>query len=462
VNTSKFNDTICALATPSGVGAIATIRVSGTDAFKVCQQFIQKDSSLWNSHTAHFGVFKFQGELIDEVVYTVFKGPHSFTGEDTVEISCHGSRYVQEKILQLLVQHGARQATPGEFTQRAFLNGKMDLAQAEAVADVIASSSALAHQIAFKQMRGGFSDKLKALREDLLQFVALIELELDFSEEDVEFADRTKLIALVNNLMNEVDKLCRSFEMGNVIKNGVPVVIAGKPNVGKSTLLNTLLNEERAIVSPIAGTTRDTIEETLTVENISFRFIDTAGLRETTDEIESIGVKRAMEKLKTAAIIMYLFDIQESSSRDLEEIKKQLDNEIGNNQAKLIFVGNKLDKEDALQLNKEYEKVDAELIFISAKENLNIPALLKKLVAAVPIDFSTNEQIIVSNIRHFEALTKAQSYLEIVKSGLTENIPGDLLAQDIRQVLYHLGEISGNISNEDVLGAIFSKFCIGK
>ena len=459
------NDTIAALATPHGTGAIAVIRISGAEAITIADKiFADKEGHSKNlaskdGYTIHFGQIADDELILDEVLISIFKAPHSYTGENSVEISCHGSEYIQQQILQLLHKTGCRPANAGEFTLRAFLNGKFDLSQAEAVADLIASNSGVAHQVAMQQLRGGFSNKIKALRENLIDFASLVELELDFSEEDVEFADRTDLKNLVIKIQRVLERLIESFELGNVIKNGIPVAIVGKPNAGKSTLLNALLDDERAIVSDIAGTTRDTIEDEIRIEGILYRFIDTAGLRETTDIIENLGVNRAMEAMKTAAIIMYVFDAHDLSIKDLENELLELEKNIGD--AQLIVVANKIDFEELAYLQKEFESID-NLIFISAKEKLYIDDLKMKLVGLFDQRAIQVTETVVTNARHADALRRANSAMYIVLEGLDQNISGELLAADIRSALQTLGEITGQVTNDDLLGNIFSKFCIGK
>lgn len=456
MNNLTINDTICALATPNGVGAIGMIRLSGSNSFNITSKIFSKNLLSAKTHTAHFGTIKNEGELIDEVLVNVFEQGKSFTGEESVEISCHGSSYILQKVLTLLLENGCRLANPGEFTQRAFLNGKMDLSQAEAVADLIASQSNSAHHIAMKQMRGGFSSELKDLREKLIHFASLVELELDFAEEDVEFADRTELNDLVNNVLEYIRKLAKSFELGNAIKNGVPVAIVGQPNAGKSTLLNALLNEERAIVSDIAGTTRDTIEERIIIEGIDFRFVDTAGLRETEDYIEKLGVERALKQVDESAVYLYLFD---ASKLTLDEIKKDL--EQFPSDVSQIIVANKTDLLDEKSL-KVLKDSGLEMVYISAKHKDSLDDLKERLLKTIDADQLNSDDVIVSNARHYDALIKTISALEKTKHGLETGITADFIAMDIRQAMYELGTITGDISTDDLLGNIFSKFCIGK
>lgn len=455
---SEFEDTIVALATPPGVGAIGVIRISGKAAIKIANRIFKgKDLLSQKSHTIHFGKIVDQDMVIDEVLVSVFIAPKSFTKENVIEISTHGSPYILQKIIKLILSKGARLAKAGEFTKRGFLNGQFDLAQAEAVADLINSDSKATHMAAMNQMRGGFSKKIKALREDLIHFASMIELELDFAEEDVEFADRAQLVELILSLQKEIGKLIESFSIGNVIKNGVPTVIAGKPNSGKSTLLNTLLEEEKAIVSDIAGTTRDIIEDEIHIEGISFRFIDTAGIREAKDKIEAIGIERTMAKMKAASIIIYLVDLLEEGEDNIISEKQKLD-AMG---IPYLLIGNKTDKLNESKLHL-LETAFPEMIFISASSELNIEKLKKALIHLVHLDDFNTGDTIVTNIRHIESLTNTQTALEDVLKGIDNNVTGDFLAMDIRQALHHLGEITGEITTDDLLGTIFSKFCIGK
>ena len=464
-NYTLNNDTIAALATPHGFGAIAVMRLSGKDAIAITEKVFytkslkKKTLAKKASHTAHFGLIYENEIIIDEVLITIFKAPKTYTGEEIVEISCHGSVFIQQQILQILYKHGARPAQAGEFTLRAFLNGKLDLSQAEAVADLIASNSATSHQVAMQHMRGGFSSKIGVLRENLLNFASLIELELDFSEEDVEFADRTDLRKLINTIQTIIDKLIGSFEVGNVIKNGIPVAIVGKPNAGKSTLLNVLLDDDRAIVSEIAGTTRDTIEDEIIIDGVLFRLIDTAGIRTTTDVIEQIGVNKAFDVIRKSAIIIYLFDTHELSRGDLELEINIVKNHIGTSQ--LLVVGNKIDFEILKELQEEFADVP-NIQFISAKEHKNIDQLKATLVSLFDTRTVNTTDTIVTNSRHVNSLTKAQDALNKVNEGLASHIQSDFLALDIRYALEALGEITGQVTNDDLLGNIFSKFCIGK
>ncbi len=455
INTS----TICALATASGSAAIAVIRLSGPASLSIAQSIFKSKSgariSEKNSNSIIFGDILDNDTVLDEVLISVFRNPKSYTGEDSVEISCHGSIYIQQKILKLLIDNGAQMAKPGEFTQRAFLNGKMDLAQAEGVADLIASENRAMHQISIQQLKGGFSSELGYLHDEMLKFSSLVELELDFSEEDVEFADRTDLQSLVDELNLAIEKLIDSFSYGNVIKNGVPVAIVGRPNAGKSTLLNTLLNEERAIVSDIPGTTRDTIEEVLNIEGVQFRFIDTAGLRSTKDEIEKIGVERALERIDKSAIYLYLFDINDLSLAELHKDLASLNSEIPR-----IIVANKTDLASKSTIG-EFEKVESDIVFVSAKKDKDLLELKKILIDGININTNKND-IVVSNIRHLESLKKANDAVKRVNDGIKTGMETDLLAMDMRDAVYHIGEITGHISNDDILGNIFANFCIGK
>lgn len=453
-----YDDTIVALATAPGVGAIAVIRLSGPQAITICNLlFPSKDLLQQASHTLHVGSIVSEAKIIDEVVVSLFKGPRSYTGENVIELSCHGSPYIQQQLIDACIQAGARLAKPGEFTMRAFLNGKLDLAQAESVADLIASHSAASHQTAMQQMRGGFSRELQALREQLIRFSALIELELDFSQEDVEFADRTQLYALIKTALEVVQHLTDSFRMGNVIKHGVNTAIVGKPNAGKSTLLNTLLNENRAIVSDIAGTTRDTIEEVLNIQGILFRLIDTAGIRESMDTIESIGVQKTLEKIKEAGVVIYLFDVSELTAEDIRN-QISLFEQDGIN---YLLVGNKMDVLGESEAFAKFAGIP-DILFISAKNHAHIDLLKDQLVQKVMSGDINTEATIVTNARHYAALQSVLQALGDVRSGMDSGLPGDLLALDIRRCLHFLGEITGEITNEEQLDWIFSKFCIGK
>jgi tRNA modification GTPase len=457
MNSHFTEDTIVALSTAPGIGAIAVIRLSGENAITITDQiFSGKKLVDQATHTAHFGKIMDGEILIDEVVATIFKSPTSFTKENVVEISCHGSQYIINKIIKLLLKNGARYARAGEFTQRAFMNGRFDLAQAEAVADLIASDSEAAHSAAINQMRGGFSKEIKALRTQLIHFASLIELELDFAEEDVEFADRNQLKHLINNILIVLRPLIDSFDLGNAIKNGIPTVIAGKPNAGKSTLLNVLFNEEKAIVSDIAGTTRDTIEDEINIEGIKFRFIDTAGLRETSDKLESMGIEKTRKKMQESSLILYMFDTKSTS---IEEIK-EIDEELKVSGKAYLLIANKV---DVTSPKGDFSQLEAfNLIFISALEKTGIEQLKKKILTTVKAETFKTGNTVVTNIRHYESLINTRDALEKSLEGLDIGITGDLLAEDIRQSLYHLGLITGEITTDDLLENIFTKFCIGK
>ncbi len=453
----QINETIVALATPPGEGAIGIIRLSGSNAITIADSiFAGKKLSQQATHTLHFGKIKDGERIIDEVVASIYRAPKSYTGEDVVELSCHGSQYVLEQVLNLCLKNGAHPAKAGEFTQRAFLNGKLDLAQAEAVADLIASRSGAAHKAAIHNLRGGFSHNLKEMREELIKFSALIELELDFSQEDVEFADRTQFYELINRLHLMADRLVQSFALGNVIKNGVSIAIVGRPNAGKSTLLNALLNEERAIVSDIAGTTRDTIEETLNINGILFRLTDTAGIREhTADLIENMGIQRSRDMMKRADVVVYLFDINTTSPEEIETQRTLFTGE----GIKHLLVGNKTDKgnkEEAVKL------FGTDVLYISAKEQTDTDALKQRLYHLVVGGEVQTEETIITNARHLASLQEMLKSLQDIKAGMDLNIPADLIALDIRRCLYYLGEITGEVTTEDKLDYIFSKFCIGK
>tara|TARA_R110000764_G_scaffold240105_1_gene343069 strand:+ start:124904 stop:126274 length:1371 start_codon:yes stop_codon:yes gene_type:complete len=455
----SYTDNIVALATPSGTGAIAVIRVSGPDAISLVDKLFKsikgKKLEQQKSHTIHLGNIVDGDKILDEALVSIFKGPHSYTGENVVEISCHGSPFIQQQIIQLLLRNGCRAASAGEFTLRAFLNGKMDLSQAEAVADLIASDSEAAHDIAMQQMRGGFSNEIQELRQELLNFASLIELELDFSQEDVEFADRTQFNELLTRISNVLKKLIDSFALGNVIKNGIPVAIVGQPNVGKSTLLNVLLNEERAIVSEIAGTTRDTVEDHISIKGIGFRFIDTAGIRETEDVVEKIGIERTFEKIEKARLIIYLFEGMNFDKAELEQIQKRYPNK------QLLPICNKMDLLSKIQIDKIKKEIP-NVLFLSAKFKEGISELEDKLLSLVDSGALSGDTTIITNSRHYDALLKALEEIQKVKEGLDMDLSSDLMAIDIRQALYHLGEITGSVTTDDLLGNIFSNFCIGK
>jgi len=453
---TNIDDTIIALATAQGVSAIAVIRLSGKDSIHITQQLFKgKDLTEQASHTVHLGVIQENDRAIDEVLVTIFKEPNSFTRENSVEISCHGSPFIVKQIIKVFLKAGARLAGPGEFTKRAFLNGRFDLAQAEAVADLINAETDNARQAAINQMRGGFSKEIKHLREELIHFASLIELELDFGEEDVEFAGRKDLSDLVLKIINYLQVLIQSFDEGNVIKNGIPTVIAGKPNAGKSTLLNALLNEEKAIVSDIPGTTRDVIEDEITLGGISFRFMDTAGLRDTTDVVEAIGVTRTRASMKKASLILYLFDLSNTS---IEEIQKE-ENELKDLGIPYLKIGNKM---DLVQDNILTFIRNQDFIQISAASKTNMNALKERILATFQVHDVRQGDVLVTNLRHYQKLVETNQSLQQVLTGLNTGITGDFLAMDIRQALYHLGEITGEITSDDLLANIFSKFCIGK
>lgn len=466
-------ETIVALATPSGAGAIAIIRMSGKDAITIASEVFQsvsgKDITKQKTHTIHLGTIVDETKIYDQVLVSIFKNPNSYTGENVIEISCHGSTFIQQQIIQLLLRKGCRMAQAGEFTLRAFLNGKLDLSQAEAVADLISSDNEASHQIAMQQMRGGFSNEISKLREELLNFASLIELELDFAEEDVEFADRTQFHDLLNRIEFVLKRLIDSFAVGNVIKNGIPVAIVGEPNVGKSTLLNALLNEERAIVSEIAGTTRDTIEDELVIGGIGFRFIDTAGIRETIDVVESIGIKKTFEKIEQAQVVLYLLDSSVTLSA-VEVLTIEIEKIINQFPLKpLIVILNKVDAIDKIELenivstfNSKLETKNSKLVTISAKNKTGLDELKNSLLSFVNTGALRNNETIITNTRHYDSLIKALEEIQKVKFGLQSNIPSDLMAIDIRQALYYFGEITGEVTNDELLGNIFANFCIGK
>ena len=462
-------DTICAIATAQG-GAIGSIRVSGPHAIDITERIFipvkaEKKLTGRKPYTLTFGHIYNGEEIIDEVLVSLFRAPHSYTGEDSTEITCHGSSYILQQVLQLLIKNGCRLAQPGEFTQRAFLNGKMDLSQAEAVADLIASTSAATHRLAISQMRGGFSKELTDLREKLLNFTSMIELELDFSEEDVEFADRSALLQLADSIEKVIARLVHSFNVGNVIKNGVPVAIIGETNAGKSTLLNVLLNEDKAIVSDIHGTTRDVIEDTVNINGITFRFIDTAGIRETNDTIENLGIERTFQKIDQAEIILWMIDATDAPSQ-IEGLSKKLLPQCEGNH--LILTFNKSDlireeqKEAILFLLTNFPKTDINSIFISAKQHSGTDELQQMLTEAAHLPTITQNDVIITNVRHHEALSLALEAIHRVQEGLNRNISGDFLAQDIRECIFHLSDIAGEVTNDMVLQNIFQNFCIGK
>lgn len=457
--------TICALATAAGESAISVVRVSGEDAIEIVEGLFLNPKGervllAAKTHTAHYGKIVFEGKIIDECICTIFRAPHSYTGENSVEISLHGSTYIQQQTIQALIKSGAKTATAGEYTKRAFLNGKLDLSQAEAVADIIHSHNSAAHELAFKQLRGGYHQTLSRLRLNLLDIASLLELELDFSEEDVEFADRTHLKNSLNEIKTIVSELVNSFSLGNAFKNGVPVSIIGKPNAGKSTLLNVLLNEERAIVSDIAGTTRDTIEESVNIGGVEFRFIDTAGIRSSEDIIETEGIKRTYKSANNSKIILYLIDIAnttpEGAKKEILELKKNVDL----NDKHLIIL---INKSDIIDVDKEtYTYLqDLEPIFISAKKNINIDEVSKKMLSITnPADITN--KVLLTNSRHYESMIRVLESIESVENGFIQNLPSDLIAIDIRTALYHIGTITGEVTTDEILGNIFSRFCVGK
>lgn len=463
------HDTIVALATPSGAGAVAILRVSGANAIAITNEiFVSvkgKDLRQQKTHTLHLGTIVDNQKVLDQVLVSIFKNPNSYTGEDVIEIACHGSTFIQQQIIQLLLRKGCRMANAGEFTLRAFLNGKLDLSQAEAVADLIASDNEASHQIAMQQMRGGFSSEIHRLREELLNFASLIELELDFAEEDVEFADRSQFTDLLNRIEFVLKRLIDSFAVGNVIKNGIPVAIVGEPNVGKSTLLNALLNEERAIVSAIAGTTRDTIEDEININGVGFRFIDTAGIRETEDYVESIGIQKTFEKMEQAQVVLYLFESSKFHSEgatyrnEIEKIKNKYP------QKQVVVILNKIDLINPQQLQEIHVQLDElsiKIIELSAKNKEGIHELKEALFALVNTGALRNNETIVTNSRHYDALLKALEAIQKVKWGMESQLPSDLVAIDIREALYFFGEITGEVTNDELLGNIFANFCIGK
>ena len=465
ISTSYKNETIVASATAHGMGAIAVIRMSGLESLGICFKSFHPvkpeiTATTITPNKVYFGRIKDGESVIDEVLVTYFKSPQSYTGEDIIEISCHGSEYIKKRIVEICLENGARPADPGEFTLRAFMNGKMDLSQAEAVADLIASQSESAHRMAMNQMRGGISEKIAKLRKKLVDFTSLIELELDFSEEDVEFANRDQFMTLLNELSTELDTLIESFRMGNVIKQGIPVAIIGKPNVGKSTLLNAILNEEKAIVSPIPGTTRDVIEDTFTIGGYNFRFIDTAGLRKSDDLVESIGIERTYDKIEKATIILYVCDLHDLDKNEVEEIINDFKHYINDNNKHFILVANKIDMLEELPAHIK-EIIELDTVFVSAKRKQNIQLLTDALTNIVK-DYNITNDVIVNNSRHYNALYNASKSIDRVRDGFNKNIPTDLIAIDIRMALHELGTITGEITTDEVLGNIFGKFCIGK
>ena len=447
----NISDNICAISSPSGTGGIALLRISGNKSIDLVNKIFSKNISKAKGYSLHFGTILNNNETIDEVLVSIFRGLNSFTGEDTVEISCHGSQFIQNKILQLLIHNGCRMAQPGEFSQRAFYNGKMDLSQTEAIADLIHAQSESSHKMAMNQMKGGFTKELNQLRASLIEFASLVELELDFSEEDVEFADRTQLKSLIDKLSIHLNDLIESFKYGNAIKNGVQTALIGMPNAGKSTLLNGLLNENRAIVSDIPGTTRDTIEETLTIDGILYRFVDTAGIRNASDSIEKIGVEKTYEKIKSSSIVIYLYDVSNNNQEDAKKQLKELDN-LG---IPILKIANKADQSTNSPINSN----DLVISALNKKDVQKLKEKLSNVFSEIKPDY---EGTIVSNARHFEALSNALNDIKKCEEGLQNQISGDLLAMDIRQALYHLGTITGEITNDELLGNIFANFCIGK
>jgi len=450
MNYFNTEDTICAITTGGGMSAIAIIRISGSKAIEITNSVFSKEISESKTHTLHFGDFIHEKGVVDEVLVSVFRGSKSFTGEESVEISCHGSIYIQNKIIQILIKNGCRLATAGEFSMRAFKNGKLDLTQAESVADLIESESEAAHKTAFMQLKGGISGKLKKLRNQLIDFASLIELELDFSEEDVEFADREKFNDLLENIKSELKKLIQSFKLGNSIKNGIPVTILGAPNVGKSTLLNCLLNEDKSIVSDIAGTTRDAIEDTLIINGYNFRFIDTAGIRNTTDTIENLGIEKTLEKANKSDIILFIIDASQKLESQIVELNKVRKD----NSAKVLVIVNKIDVSN-IELNENY-------IPISAKNREGVPTLKNKLLKFINTEKISDNDSIVSNLRHYEQLQLTLLEIKSITDGLESGISGDFLSINIRQALFHLGSITGEVTTDNLLANIFGKFCIGK
>ncbi|OQD43064.1 tRNA uridine-5-carboxymethylaminomethyl(34) synthesis GTPase MnmE [Croceivirga radicis] len=454
-----YDDTIIALATPSGMGAIAVIRISGPQAIEWVDAHFQsihkKRLATQKSHTIHLGYIKDGDKTLDQVLVSIFKGPNSYTGEHVIEISCHGSMYIQQQVIQLFLKKGCRMATEGEFTLRAFLNGKMDLSQAEAVADLIASDSKASHEIALQQMRGGFSNQIQELREELLNFASLIELELDFSEEDVEFADRTQFLNLLNRITEVLKGLIDSFALGNVLKEGIPVAIVGEPNVGKSTLLNALLNEERAIVSDIPGTTRDTVEDQIAIGGVTFRFIDTAGIRETEDHVEKIGIQRAFEKIEKAQVVLYLFEAGKDKLAEIKLLQDKFPHK------RILVLANKAENLNESEKTSLKERLP-EALLLSAKTGTGLKELQDTLLDLTVKGQLGNNNTIVSNSRHYDSLLKALEEITKVKEGMDIGLSSDLVAIDIREALYHLGEITGQVTNDELLGNIFSNFCIGK
>ena len=461
------DDTICAVSTPYGTGAISIIRLSGNDAFGIAEKIWKQKNEQLNfkelkNHHAYLGnIFIEDGTLLDEAIMILYKSPESYTTEDVVEFSCHGSVYIQNQIIQLLIRKGARAAQPGEFTMRAFINGRIDLTQAEAIADLISSGSQAAHRLALQQMRGGFSNEIKELRSKLLNFSSMLELELDFSEEDVEFANRKDLMNLLCDIRLHISKLLESYKLGNILKSGIPVTIAGKPNVGKSTLLNILLNEDKAIVTDIPGTTRDAIEDTMVINGITFRFIDTAGLREANNIIENMGIEKTYEKIDIASVVIYMFDISESPVNEIKKTITEFNKKFIGKNKKLIVTANKIDK--LVELPKGLKQLDDfDPLYISAKRRENINLIIDRLISFASEEINIEEGNIITSSRHYESLHKAHESVEHAQNGLTDQNPADLISSDIRSALHYLAEITGEITTEEILGNIFNKFCIGK
>ena len=456
----NVKDTICSISTPQGIGAIALIRMSGPQAFVIAQPLFAFDFAQLKPSVAKFAELKEHDQLIDQVVVVKYASPHSYTGEDMVEISCHGSTFIQQKILELLIEHGCRMANPGEYTMRAFMNGKMDLPQAEAVGDLIDSQSEASHHLAVKQLKGAFSAKMKSLRAQFVEFASLLELELDFSGEDVEFANRDRLGSLLGEIKTEVNSLINSFKTGNAIKSGVPVVIIGKPNVGKSTLLNALLHDERAIVSNIPGTTRDTIEDVLNIGGVTFRFIDTAGLRSSEDEIEQYGIERTYQAVTKADIILYMVDATATSIEEIQEEINFLKEKVDMSVKKLILVANKIDGLTEMPRHLK-QLMDYQPVYISAKRNVNIEGITDQLVAMVA-QHRLSDQTMLTNVRHYDNFLKIKNSIDKIEQGLSEGIPTDLVAIDVREALHYLGVVTGEIATDEILNTVFGHFCIGK
>lgn len=453
-------DTICSISTPQGIGAIAIVRMSGSDAFAIANRLFNFDFNGLKVREAKYAELLHKTELIDQVMVTKFEAPHSYTGENMVEISCHGSVYIQHKILEILIEEGCRLANPGEYTMRAFMNGKMDLPQAEAIGDLIDSQSETAHKLAVNQLKGVFSDKIKALRQQFVEFASLLELELDFSEENVQFANRDHLLALLKDLSSAVDSLLISFKTGNAIKKGIPVAIIGKPNVGKSTLLNALLQEERAIVSNIPGTTRDTIEDVLNLNGVSFRFIDTAGIRRADDEIEIFGIERTYQAIAKADIVLYMIDASQTSLKEVEEEISFLNQEVDMEDKKLMIVANKIDNMDTVPSHfRAWSGLDVH--YISAKRNVNIESVTDALLNCVDA-YKLTDNVVLTNLRHYEVMLKIKESIAAVERGMVEGLPTDLLTIDVREALHHLGVITGEVATDEILNTVFGKFCIGK